>query len=94
MSEKKRLFTHIKPNTCPVCGKDSLWLVEYECTYNKLNDLGFIVLTETEDYKMKLQCSECGAEFPNVSHKGLKYSIKSTLPKVERIMKDYNPFQI
>ena len=93
MSEKKRLFTRMNPNTCPKCGKNSLWLVEYECTFNKLNEFGFIVQSDVEHHHMKLQCAECGAEYEKGSHGGMRYQIKSDLPKVNKIMVDYNPFQ-
>ena len=90
---KPKLFRKMYENTCPECGHDTLWLVQYECTKNQLNDQGFIRNTFTDGLQIKLQCANCGMEYHNVEQVGMSYRIKSDLPPIRKVMKDYNPFQ-
>lgn len=90
---KEELFHRVYANTCPLCGHDTLWLVEYECTKNRLNDQGVVIESYTDGYQTKLQCVNCGESFNDVTKRGMSYRIKSTLPPVRKVMKDFNPFQ-
>lgn len=94
MKEKKKLFQKLNKNTCPKCGGDHLWMVEYECTKNRLNEYGYIVESITDGYKIKLICPDCGAEYDNISKTGMSYAVKPDVIPVKPVMRNYNPFQI
>lgn len=89
----QQLFRELYDNTCPECGHDTLYLVEFEHTMNRLNKYGFIIETVTEGYQTKLQCANCGKEYHNVEHVGMAYRIKSNCVPIRKVMDDYNPFQ-
>lgn len=90
---KRRLFQQMYANTCPECGHDTLWLVEYECTKSRLNDQGLVYEVYTDGCKTKLQCVNCGKEYHNIEKVGMAYKIKSDLPPIRKVMEDFNPFQ-
>lgn len=90
---KKKVFTHINNNTCHECGEDGLWLIEHESTISQLNKNGSIVSSFPDECDVKLVCPNCGKEYKNVSKRGMNFYIKSELPPVVKVMKDFNPFQ-
>lgn len=91
---KKKLFQVLKPNTCPICGHDSLWLIEYECTMSRLNEQGMPTESYVDDHQMKLKCATCSQEFDNIMKSGMCFKVGTDLPPVRKVMKDFNPFQI
>ena len=91
--KKPRLFQQMSANTCPACGHNKLWLVEYECTRSRLNDQGFIQDSFTDDCQVKLQCANCGKEYYNLDKIGMSYKLNSGLPPIRKVMEDFNPFQ-
>ena len=39
----------------------------------------------------RLRCKKCGAEY-DAEKKGMYYAIKPTLPQIQQIFKEFNPF--
>lgn len=91
-NHKPRLFQEVYANTCPECGHNNLWLVEYECTKSRLNDQGFVCDSWTDGCQVKLQCANCGKEYYNIEKVGMSYRIKSNLPPIKKVMTNFNPF--
>lgn len=89
---KPKLFRQVYKNTCLACGHDHLWLIEYDKTSNKLNPNGMISESYTEGSKSYLQCANCGERF-NAKKVGMSYQIDLGIPKILKIMDEFNPFQ-
>lgn len=88
----KKIFRKLKPDECPIClGK--LKLFEMEIETSKLTPIGQKGDVVDNGYSSLLICDDCNSSFP-VDKRGDCYKIKSTLPRVKRELKDYNPFQI
>lgn len=88
----KRIFRKLKPDECPIClGK--LKLFEMEIETSKINAFGQKDDSVENGYSALLVCDECNSSFP-VDKRGDCYKIKSTLPRIKKELKNYNPFQI
>jgi len=88
----KRLFTKLKPNQCPICLGD-LELVELDISTYSLTPMGSKRKVTDSHYQASLACSKCNAIYDAEKH-GENWCIKSSLPKIKRELKEYNPFQL
>lgn len=82
-------FIFLKPNQCPKC-RGKLVLVEEESYISKIDSKGLPITTDSY-VEQRLVCSKCGAEY-EPEKKGMVFQIKSSLPPVPVIVKEFNPF--
>ena len=87
-----RLFTRLKPNQCPVC-LAPLELVELDISTYSLTRTGTKKGVTDSHYQASLVCSNCETFYDAEKH-GENWCIKSSLPKIRRELKEYNPFQL
>lgn len=92
----KKPIQKLNIGQCPNCLKYSLHLKECEETITKLDEMGIPINDFNKDeseYTCNIVCVKCGSKF-KAKKIGMHFCIDTGLPKIQRELKDYNPFQL
>lgn len=85
----RRPIVFLNNNQCPGC-MGTLQLLEEETYVAAIDKKGLPIGGQSFIYA-RLRCKKCGAEY-DAEKKGMYYAIKPTLPQIQQIFKEFNPF--
>lgn len=90
----EKAFKPLKLNTCPLCHKPALYLVEKELTVFSLRADGFKHEWDEDnsDYDAKIICGNCHEEFDADTIGNIWFIADSRPVKANRNLVSYNPF--
>lgn len=90
----KRGIIYLDENQCPKC-KGILELASIERSLIQVNKDGLPLIDDNIDDEIEVYfvCKDCKAKY-EADKIGMYFKVKNTLPKINKPLKDLNPFSI